>query len=1290
MHLLFRLIGILLLLPGCAATERPEEVPDGHCTGSACIGEATQVSSLLQKARSQTASTVLPDEDPLTDEAAEDLIQQEIDKIGFESEMSIRGAIATRKQSLMLEEDEVRADTEGARAGLETNQDTEQESDANTDTGAPPYTVPFDTTGYAGSVILSTKIGGKSHAALFYYKIDKAYIYLKVVGSNGFVGVGLNANRPSMREADIVVCKDWDGKGQITARDYHATHNAAPLMDAVQDWETLKGGRTKSGAFDLTWCEIRRLRKTCELVEDYQAFKENTNLYSLVAMSPPGAKTDGLAYHGIYNRKVESFSFDGAKGSMKSLPSDGIKFTIRAPRTPVSTNAGSYVCSYHKLALNEKKSYHIVNWKAIWDKKNSPAAHANVQHHMDMNACGTKLQGVPENSLIPCQDAMRYCAEVYLTGVNQYSAAGEFTDSDAGIAAGDKATMYVIISRHFYNPGRKQHIVDFGSHFEIVATPTLRPLNFLMLLVTTQHIKVPAQTMESVTPALCPHECTERLQGTTTIRYLTFHLHLAASRAVLRVIRNGYEIEPIMKVDPYDPAYQSARIDRDIVPGDGVLLECIYKNPSAHVIPYGEALEDEMCVATMSVVTPGSMRLCSDIPWGTMGKIPKPCFTKRGKVRPWPQCDPNAPMTYCPDSSNMKGVGGKPTRMTGDSHKAKFVEWGEKKGKNCNAPGGGRVLVPPTAGTCNTALIKPIGKPGGGIPSGSGGRSDESNHDQTSHSPAPGVIVGEVELVKDELKVSWKTDCNTKKATFTVEANALNVGWLAVGLLDGGTVAAPLVKPLSSMSGLDTIQAVPEPGGALKDGFSSGYFAPTPKATTVATFDDGGISAGKAWVTFTRDFASPNGLTLKEDGFVYLVAAYKQMTKSLDSKHTRARALKLKTSLFGGMPEYYKPSGSGRRGGPRPEGEPEGEFIQEQGEAEQEAEPEPEDKFEKLNKPITSGTCSEKVTSLLECWGSTANAGRKFKKSKELTNPKFPQGCFYRNQVVFFNKAASTAPCSATWECVCKTKQLPAEPEPEPEQIVPMIINADKCKADAMYGESDCLAMLTKVFGDLGAKGKKLRKFNNKNWPAGCFLTKGMVPFYNTNLASLAACGRGGVKGCVCKTIKVEKDGKEETKPYHEETAKCKHSNVVDKDHCAAKAAEYAKSRGLTIGPLKEFDNPKWPQGCWILTGRNKLFYNKNTGTSVECGHKGTWCVCQAVFELTSSPCKGAKIESETECQDAADLANPPIKYSAYNVKTLKGAFPIGCFVFKGKLWFNKGTNPGVCGERGTQCLCEK
>merc|ERR1719362_704533 len=119
-----------------------------------------------------------------------------------------------------------------------------------------PFKVPFDTTGYTGKLELMSNQGGVATGGCAYYKIDDDHIYIGMAANSGFVGFGMNPQSPSMRNADIVVCREYR-TGTVSAADYYAMANAAPQLDEVQDWVTLNSGRETSNGRQVTWCEIR-------------------------------------------------------------------------------------------------------------------------------------------------------------------------------------------------------------------------------------------------------------------------------------------------------------------------------------------------------------------------------------------------------------------------------------------------------------------------------------------------------------------------------------------------------------------------------------------------------------------------------------------------------------------------------------------------------------------------------------------------------------------------------------------------------------------------------------------------------------------------------------------------------------------------------------------------------------------------------------------------------------------------------------------------------------------------
>lgn len=285
------MVGILALTTRIAATLEAGGDGDAQCTGSECSGESVQVSSLLQKSRSKMASTVVPDEDPVTEDKAAEMVMKELEQAGFKDEMSVRQTMATRRQALALDEAE-------ARAAVDAGSVEQAES-----TEALPFAVPFDTSKYNGHVELTSTEGGITTGAVGYYGIDKDYIYLGLACNSGFVGFGLNYKSPSMRNADIVICREYKaGSGVINAQDFYAKHNAMPQPDDHEDWDTEKGGRTQ-GARPVTWCQIKRARETCEIQKDYQAFDDSNNLFGLLAYSQPSSINDALAYHGASQKK---------------------------------------------------------------------------------------------------------------------------------------------------------------------------------------------------------------------------------------------------------------------------------------------------------------------------------------------------------------------------------------------------------------------------------------------------------------------------------------------------------------------------------------------------------------------------------------------------------------------------------------------------------------------------------------------------------------------------------------------------------------------------------------------------------------------------------------------------------------------------------------------------------------------------------------------------------------------------------------------------------------------------
>merc|ERR1712066_666994 len=377
-----------------------------------------------------------------------------------------------------------------------------------------------------------------------------------------------------------------------------------------------------------------------------------------------------------------------------------------------------------------------------------------------------------------------------------------------------------------------------------------------------------------------------------------------------------------------------------------------------------------------------------------MGAPPKPCYYGKGrykKIRPWPVCALKKPMTYCPDAKNLPGFKGTKPMLLGDSSRGfdqYFVKYVPDAGK-CNKAGAGKVLVPAIAGSCVAPTIENITVGSSErIPEGAGDRSDESRADLTARAAQPGEIVGGADCGMGDkaFKVSWATNCNDSIITFELEVKG-NPGWIALGLLDGGVADAPLKLPGMRMRTLDIVQAKPSES-SLKDGTGLGYVPPKSKDTSVASYVTGGSRHGKSYVKFVRPFISPDGLSLTEKGFVYMVCAASFNTASFNSKHTIAAHIPTRISLFGGIPESYKDGVPPTKGGGS---------IGSQTNV-------PKTKDWETR---TSGRCDEaqgQPSTLEGCWALAGNAGMSFRDSFQIiasgafrrkrVRKALPKGCF--------------------------------------------------------------------------------------------------------------------------------------------------------------------------------------------------------------------------------------------------------------------------------------------------------
>lgn len=435
------------------------------------------------------------------------------------------------------------------------------------------FTVPFNVSLFTSGTIETAN--GLSIAA---WELSGDSLSVAVAAkTNGFVGFGINYS-PTMSGADIVLAQA-DGNGQIVLRDMHATGYIAPIDDLTTDIIVESAQRANG----ITWFTYRRNLTTCDTKGDMQ-LQNGVAYYGLLAF---GA-TDALAYHGSFR---EALPLSLTAPVSVALPPSAVTVDIVAPPTPVPLGAGSYVCSYHQLPNASR--YHIVKYQTI---QGSSAANG-VLHHVNMNACEGPQPGLTVGSIVPCGSVMN-CNTGLISG--GYGA-GVSLPTDVGIAIGSGAVEFVIISRHFYNPGNLQGVVDVGTKFSLWYTSELRPNEIGVLSLAQLNITIPAGSTRHDVLALLPSNCTQTFPPTgITVTAVGVHMHESGLAAAVRVIRNGAELAPLGIFDPWDASHPAMNTLYQLLPGDYVRATCTYNNPYNYSLHEGSSLSDEMCVFSLT------------------------------------------------------------------------------------------------------------------------------------------------------------------------------------------------------------------------------------------------------------------------------------------------------------------------------------------------------------------------------------------------------------------------------------------------------------------------------------------------------------------------------------------------------------------------------------------------------------------------------------------------------------------------------------------------------------------
>lgn len=457
--------------------------------------------------------------------------------------------------------------------------------------------------------------------AKIYLRADAEYIYLAMEAHAGYVAGGLYPSlNPQMDGADIVVCGDYEGT--LQAVDYHGIGFVKPEVDTIQDWQVTSIGRANG----VTTCEVRRLRTTCDAEHDMQIHDPSAVISILLAWGADPTSSE-LHFHGP-NRRTQFLTFEETEEIAAPIGETTHVLSITAPDVVVPQLQGTEICTYHILPApyDASQLYHITKVTTTWeatDTNGQPTADdQGLAHHITLLACPAHPSW-QDGAFIPsCNDGFAHCtAELVGQAVN--------IKGDEGIPFGNGVAVAVVFLRHFYNQNYLQDVVDHGTTFALEFTPDLRPYSLGRIVMQTTSLVVPSFTMDHHTQVICPSDCTER-NGAVHISAVSFHMHdrgnSDARAAILHHIRGGQELPIVYEQSNFIEGVTEGwfQVDVELQPGDTLLFECIYDNPSAVTERWGAGFYDQMCVASMDVRSAGvlAMNNCIDSSDGSNPAVP--------------------------------------------------------------------------------------------------------------------------------------------------------------------------------------------------------------------------------------------------------------------------------------------------------------------------------------------------------------------------------------------------------------------------------------------------------------------------------------------------------------------------------------------------------------------------------------------------------------------------------------------------------------------------------------------
>ncbi|XP_026773251.3 DBH-like monooxygenase protein 1 homolog [Pangasianodon hypophthalmus] len=444
------------------------------------------------------------------------------------------------------------------------------------------------------------------------WRFDQTSIALEIQAqTRGYVGFGLSPNG-AMASSDIIFGGIADGKPYL--HDYYADSKRRVHKDQVQNYKLLYARENHTH----TVLAFSRELQTCD--PDDREITGST-MRVIWAFHEEDVGPSGPVYHGV-NRGRKSLRFLNP-GTSKSVPHGTASFELRNINVPVPQKDTTYWCQMYKIP-DVKKKHHVIKIEPLIQKGHESLIHHILLYQCDSNLNESELEIGHECFHPNMPDSFVTCQTVIFA----WAIGGEgFTyPPHVGMSIGTAADpVYVLLEVHFDNPALQRRIVD-SSGLRLYYTPRLRSYDAGVIetgvWVSLYHM-LPPGLQDYVTEGHCMQECLQEsldseMPSGVQVFAVLLHAHLAGRAIRTRHFRQQVELPPLSSDEHFDfnfQEFQPLNPERQLLPGDSLITECIYNTKGRKNMTWGGlSTRDEMCLSYLLYYPRINLTRCESLP----------------------------------------------------------------------------------------------------------------------------------------------------------------------------------------------------------------------------------------------------------------------------------------------------------------------------------------------------------------------------------------------------------------------------------------------------------------------------------------------------------------------------------------------------------------------------------------------------------------------------------------------------------------------------------------------------